>query len=107
MRADNRGEGGILALMSLIGANSFGGGMKVLTGMGLLGAALIYGDGVITPAISVLSALEGVNVVTASLKPYVMPLDRGHPASGCSPRSASARRASAGHSARSCCCGSW
>src|SRR5580692_10640143 len=74
MRADNRGEGGILALMSLIGANGFKPGFKILTGMGLLGAALIYGDGVITPAISVLSALEGVNVVTESLKPYVMPM---------------------------------
>jgi KUP system potassium uptake protein len=74
MRADNRGEGGILALMSLIGANSFASGVKVLTGMGLLGAALIYGDGVITPAISVLSALEGVNVATSSLKPFVMPV---------------------------------
>ena len=73
MRADNRGEGGILALMSLIGANGFQSGFKLLTGMGLLGAALIYGDGVITPAISVLSALEGVNVVTTSFKPYVMP----------------------------------
>jgi KUP system potassium uptake protein len=74
LRADNRGEGGILALMSSIGANGFTPGFKVLTGMGLLGAALIYGDGVITPAISVLSALEGVNVVTESLKPYVMPI---------------------------------
>jgi KUP system potassium uptake protein len=74
MRADNRGEGGILALMSLIGANGFVPGFKILTGMGLLGAALIYGDGVITPAISVLSALEGVNVVTDSLKPFVMPI---------------------------------
>jgi KUP system potassium uptake protein len=73
MRADNRGEGGILALMSLIGANGFTPGMRLLTGMGLLGAALIYGDGVITPAISVLSALEGVNVVTSAFKPYVMP----------------------------------
>jgi KUP system potassium uptake protein len=73
MRADNRGEGGILALMSLIGANGFTPGVRVLTGMGLLGAALIYGDGVITPAISVLSALEGVNVVTEDLKPFVMP----------------------------------
>jgi KUP system potassium uptake protein len=71
MRADNRGEGGILALMSLIGAN--GPGLKPFTVMGLLGAALIYGDGVITPAISVLSALEGVNVATDALKPYVMP----------------------------------
>jgi KUP system potassium uptake protein len=73
MRADNRGEGGILALMSLIGANGFTPGVRLLTGMGLLGAALIYGDGVITPAISVLSALEGVNVVTNAFKPYVMP----------------------------------
>src|SRR6202171_1455452 len=45
MRADNHGEGGILALMSLVGANSLSGGAKLLTGMGLLGAALIYGDG--------------------------------------------------------------
>jgi KUP system potassium uptake protein len=74
MRADNRGEGGILALMSLIGANGFVPGSALLTAMGLLGAALIYGDGVITPAISVLSALEGVNVVTAAAKPYVMPM---------------------------------
>jgi KUP system potassium uptake protein len=73
MRADNRGEGGILALMSLVGANSFARGVKFLSGMGLLGAALIYGDGAITPAISVLSALEGVNVVTTSFKPFVMP----------------------------------
>src|SRR5450755_2331983 len=74
MRADNRGEGGILALMSLIGANAFTPGLRILTGMGLLGAALIYGDGVITPAISVLSALEGVNVVTDTFRPYVMPM---------------------------------
>ena len=74
MRADNSGEGGILALMSLIGANAFTRGVKLLTGMGLLGAALIYGDGVITPAISVLSALEGVNVVTTAFKPFVMPM---------------------------------
>ena len=74
MRADNRGEGGILALMSLIGAESLKGRMALLTTMGLMGAALIYGDGVITPAISVLSALEGVNVVTTSLKPFIMPL---------------------------------
>jgi KUP system potassium uptake protein len=74
MRADNHGEGGILALMSLVGANSFRGPAKALTMMGVLGAALIYGDGVITPAISVLSALEGVNVVTSGLKPFVMPL---------------------------------
>jgi len=74
MRADNRGEGGILALMSLIGANGFTRGARLLTGMGLLGAALIYGDGIITPAISVLSAVEGVNVATDTLKPFVMPM---------------------------------
>ena len=74
MRADNRGEGGILALMSLVGANKFERGSRVLAIMGLLGAALIYGDGVITPAISVLSAIEGVNVVTDALKPYEMPI---------------------------------
>src|ERR1700691_2165490 len=50
MRADNHGEGGILALMSLVGANSFVGWSRVLAVMGLLGAALLYGDGVITPA---------------------------------------------------------
>jgi KUP system potassium uptake protein len=73
MRADNHGEGGILALMSLIGANSFARGTRMFAVMGLLGAALIYGDGVITPSISVLSALEGVNAVTSTLKPFVMP----------------------------------
>ena len=74
MRADNRGEGGILALMSLVRADRLSGRMALLTAMGLLGAALIYGDGVITPAISVLSALEGVNVLTDAFKPYVMPV---------------------------------
>ncbi|HMD72998.1 MAG TPA: KUP/HAK/KT family potassium transporter [Steroidobacteraceae bacterium] len=74
MRADNHGEGGILALMSLIGVNGFTPGLRILTSMGLLGAALIYGDGAITPAISVLSALEGLNVATDAFKPLVMPM---------------------------------
>jgi KUP system potassium uptake protein len=74
LRADNRGEGGVLALMSLIGANGFTPGLRILTGMGLLGAALIYGDGAITPAISVLSALEGVNAVTDAFRPFIMPM---------------------------------
>ena len=74
MRADNHGEGGILALMSLVGGNGFKRGTRTLTILGLLGAALIYGDGIITPAISVLSALEGVNVVTNSLKPFILPM---------------------------------
>src|SRR5882724_1790236 len=74
MRADNHGAGGIIALMSLVGANSLRRGSRTLTVMGLLGASFIYGDGVITPAISVLSAVEGVNVVTDSLQPFVMPI---------------------------------
>lgn len=72
MRADNHGEGGILALMSVIGTKATR-GRALLIAMGLFGAALIYGDGVITPAISVLSALEGVNVLTSAFKPYVLP----------------------------------
>jgi KUP system potassium uptake protein len=71
MRADNHGEGGILALMSMTGANWSEGG-RVLIVMGLFGAALLYGDGIITPAISVLSALEGLNVATDVFKPHVL-----------------------------------
>jgi K+ transporter len=73
MRADNHGEGGILALMTLIGADRTQ-RRWVLVAMGLFGAALIYGDGIITPAISVLSAVEGVNIATDALKPYVLPI---------------------------------
>jgi KUP system potassium uptake protein len=73
MRADNHGEGGILALMSLVAGRGFE-RAPALVVMGLFGAALIYGDGIITPAISVLSALEGVNVASNVLQPYVMPL---------------------------------
>ncbi|HSM92468.1 MAG TPA: potassium transporter Kup [Anaeromyxobacteraceae bacterium] len=63
MRADNRGEGGILALMALVGRyESTKRGRRILLMLGLFGAALLYGDGVITPAISVLSAVEGVAV---------------------------------------------
>lgn len=72
MRADNHGEGGILALMALV-TRSAPAAAALLTSMGLFGAALIYGDGIITPAISVLSALEGVNVVTDAMKPWVLP----------------------------------
>jgi KUP system potassium uptake protein len=71
MRADNNGEGGILALMSMTGANWSEGG-RILIIMGLFGAALLYGDGIITPAISVLSALEGLNVATDVFKPHVV-----------------------------------
>ena len=72
MKADNRAEGGILALMSLIGLNRSKGRWG-LVAAGLFGASLIYDDGILTPAIPVLSALEGINLVTASFKPYVMP----------------------------------
>ena len=71
MRADNHGEGGVLALMSMSGA-SWSKGRRVLIVMGLFGAALLYGDGIITPAVSVLSALEGLNVATAVFKPHVV-----------------------------------
>jgi KUP system potassium uptake protein len=71
MRADNHGEGGILALMSMSGAN-WSQGRRTLIVMGLFGAALIYGDGIITPAISVLSALEGLNVATDVFKPHIV-----------------------------------
>ena len=74
MRADNHGEGGILALMSLVTTGrQRSRSIWLLTAMGLFGAALIYGDGIITPAISVLSALEGINVATTAFKPYVLP----------------------------------
>jgi KUP system potassium uptake protein len=72
MRADNNGEGGILALMSLVAGRGFE-RAPALVVMGLFGAALIYGDGIITPAISVLSALEGAEVASTALKPYVVP----------------------------------
>jgi KUP system potassium uptake protein len=72
MRADNRGEGGILALMALIRVRKTG--RWVLIALGLFGAALLYGDGMITPAISVLSAVEGLDVATSFFKPYVEPI---------------------------------
>ena len=73
MRADNQGEGGILALMTMTGARWAGRGRALII-MGVFGAALIYGDGIITPAISVLSAVEGLNVATSIFKPYTMPI---------------------------------
>ncbi|HEX8790993.1 MAG TPA: potassium transporter Kup [Polyangiaceae bacterium] len=76
LRADNRGEGGILALLALVPgrqrAKRAGPGLLVL--LVLFGAALLYGDGVITPAISVLSAVEGLGVATKALEPAIVPL---------------------------------
>jgi KUP system potassium uptake protein len=71
MRVDNDGEGGILALMALLGVKKQR--RPTIVAVGLFGAALIYGDGAITPSISVLSALEGVNMATPALQPYVVP----------------------------------
>ncbi len=76
MRADNRGEGGIMALMALV-RRSFDGDPRLrnfLLTLGMFGAALFYGDAMITPAISVLSAVEGLEVVTPVLTPYVIPI---------------------------------
>ena len=72
MSIDNEGEGGILALMSLLGVQKHSRPLIVFAG--LLGAALIYGDGAITPAISVLSALEGLNIAAPSFQQYVLPV---------------------------------
>ena len=73
MRADNRGEGGILALMSLTRV-SWHGRKRYLIAFGLIGAALLYGDGMITPAISVLSAVEGLKNASGDFAPYTMPI---------------------------------
>jgi len=82
MRADNQGEGGILALTALVpGLKGERGvsarlavGRPILIALGIFGTALLYGDGMITPAISVLSAVEGMEVVTPLLRPYVVPV---------------------------------
>jgi KUP system potassium uptake protein len=76
LRFDNRGEGGILALMGLVGLDKSRSAAvrRVLIVLGVFGAALLYGDGMITPAISVLSAVEGLEIATPFFKPYVIPL---------------------------------
>jgi KUP system potassium uptake protein len=76
LRADNRGEGGIMALLALASSAvaKMGSRPSQLVIVGLLGAALFYGDSIITPAISVLSAVEGLEVITPGLKRYVLPL---------------------------------
>lgn len=75
IRFDNRGEGGILALLGLIGLTRprHAAVKATLVALGVFGAALLYGDGMITPAISVLSAIEGLEVATPFFKPYVIP----------------------------------
>jgi len=76
MRADNKGEGGIFALLALIKSSVEKKGKKrhaLLISSALFGAALLYGDGIITPAISVLSAMEGMNVATDAAEPFILP----------------------------------
>lgn len=77
LRADNQGEGGILALTALVmprdGKSRYG-RKRVLILLGLFGTALLYGDGIITPAISVLSAVEGLEVATPFFRPYIIPI---------------------------------
>ncbi|MDR3575462.1 MAG: potassium transporter Kup, partial [Anaerolineaceae bacterium] len=76
MRADNKGEGGILALMALAqrGLSQGGRRSRVIVIVGIFGAALFYGDGMITPAISVLSAFEGISVISHTFDAFIIPL---------------------------------
>ena len=74
LRADNRGEGGILTLMSLAGRNTLPNMTTALLVLGLIGGGFFYGEVVITPAMSVLSALEGLQVVTPLFTPYILPI---------------------------------
>lgn len=74
MRADNAGEGGILTLMSLAGRNTGARATAVLVIMGLIGGSFFYGEVVITPAISVMSAIEGLEIAAPSLDPFIVPL---------------------------------
>ncbi|HKI95245.1 MAG TPA: potassium transporter Kup [Gemmatimonadales bacterium] len=79
MRADNQGEGGILALMALVQSDPDHPARRrwLIVALGLFGAALLYGDGMITPAISVLSAVEGLEIATPVLQPYIIPITIG------------------------------
>ena len=108
MRADNHGDGGILALLALVteGRATPGRGetgarrrLAVVT-LGLFGAALLFGDGMITPAISVLSAVEGLEVATPLFQPVVVPITVVHPLRPLPGAEARHRRASGPSSVR-------
>lgn len=79
LRADNRGEGGIMALLALAASTAVKNSrrQKFLLGMGVFGAALFYGDSILTPAISVLSAVEGLELITPGLTSYIVPISIG------------------------------
>ena len=77
LRADNEGEGGVLSLITLIKRRAVGGSARtkaILAALGIFGASLFFGDSIITPAISVLSAVEGIKLVEPSFSPYVVPI---------------------------------
>jgi KUP system potassium uptake protein len=78
MRADNRGEGGSLALLALVTERAKNPRLSwIITLLGIFAAALFYGDSMITPAISVLSAVEGMEIIAPDLKPYIIPITLG------------------------------
>src|SRR6266702_445835 len=77
IRADNKGEGGVLALMALVNGSRVARGLtprRLMIVLGIFGAALLYADGGLTPAISVLSAVEGLEIATPALAPWVIPV---------------------------------
>ncbi len=74
MRADNNGEGGIMALLALAGRNLKGKHQRLVMAAGIIGACMFYADGMITPAISVLSAVEGVEVAAPALDQFIVPI---------------------------------
>jgi KUP system potassium uptake protein len=76
LNADNKGEGGTLSLMALA-QRAMGSNLVLIPALGMIGAALFYGDAIITPAISVLSAVEGLKIVTPALDAYVLPITIG------------------------------
>jgi hypothetical protein len=108
LRADNGGEGGILSLLALVQRQTgqAASGAAACAGLAVMGTALFYCDALITPAISVLSAVEGLELLSRNVRTqFVMPVTSAS-SSGCSPSSATAPRRWAACSARSCWCGS-
>jgi KUP system potassium uptake protein len=103
LRADNHGEGGTLSLMALA-QRATGGRTQAIFLLGVIGAALFYGDALITPAISVMSAVEGLKLVSPVFDHVgvIIPISRR-----CFGLKRLAHRRSPHCSARSCCCGSW
>src|SRR5881397_2483741 len=75
IRADNKGEGGVLALMALVNGSRLARGLtprRIMIVLGIFGAALLYADGALTPAVSVLSAVEGLSIAAPTLQPWVI-----------------------------------